>query len=263
MVVGARFSGIGAVNMAWDLNARELAWNNQVSDVFNTDTEIAPDMDFVQLSRDITSAHKRVIKLWWNIKSLEQYVKTSIVPRGLRVQIFPAWEVTGDFKQSWEKALLQCSRILLNLLIEHDQQLLIDTKKQILTLEADLIKFDPTTLVNPFQKKLKETLEVHEKEVMAGKKKKFSRDKTDFEKQNAFRWQHQGNRRNQWGPSKPKGQMGAQRTNPAASTSSDFLSSMSEGESEPEGANENPNGRTRSAKSKGPPQVPNLKKKYT
>lgn len=114
--------------MAFDLETREALWNSQVSDLFNTAIVVDKNYDFIQCTNKLMSAHKLVTRLWWNLKSLEEYVKLGIVPRGLRVQIFPAWEVDTSFKKRWEAGLTQCSRIIINVLIEHDRELLAKTK---------------------------------------------------------------------------------------------------------------------------------------
>lgn len=115
--------------MAWDLEARERAWSDQIADVFNLSEESPQSSDFTDLTKEITNLQKQAVKVWWNIRSLEQYAKTGIIPRGLRVQIFPAWEVSGDFKEVWEKSLTQCSRIIIGMLVEHDQEILKQTKQ--------------------------------------------------------------------------------------------------------------------------------------
>lgn len=156
--------------------------------------------DFSSCTNELMAAHRLVTRLWWNLKSLEEYVKLGIVPRGLRVQIFPAWDADTNFKKLWETGLAQCSKIIINMLIEHDRDLLAKTKNLIQTLEIKLSKFDMTNQVTPFQKRLKENLEKYEKDIIAGKKRKFIRDKTDYEKDTAFKWKHSGNRRDKGGP---------------------------------------------------------------
>lgn len=187
--------------MTLDMDTREALWNSQVADVFSTTVVMdSNNDDFSSCTNELMAAHRLVTRLWWNIKSLEEYVKLGIVPRGLRIQIFPAWEADTDFKKLWETGLTQCSRIIINMLIEHDRDLLAKTKIQIQTLEGKLSKFDMANQVTPFHKRLKENLERYEKDIIAGKKRKFIRDKTDYEKSNAFRWKHAGNRRDRGGP---------------------------------------------------------------
>lgn len=76
--------------MAFEMESREALWNSQVSDVFSCSGQVDNDDDFSKCTNELLSAHKSVTLLWWNVKSLEQYLKLGIIPRGLRVQIFPA-----------------------------------------------------------------------------------------------------------------------------------------------------------------------------
>lgn len=131
-------------------------------------------------------AHKALTRVWWNI---------CIIPRGLRVQFFSAWEVSPTFKTKWELKLAQCSKLIINMLLEHDKEILEQTKVQIRSLESQLGQFDLVTVVTPFQTKLRDTIDKYEKEIMNGKKRKFTWDKTDFDQQVAFKWKHTGNTR--------------------------------------------------------------------
>lgn len=158
--------------MAFNLEMREALWNSQVMDVFSAaPVTIGDDDDFTTCTNDLITAHKLMKRLWWNVKSLEEYLKMAMFPRGLRIQIFPAWELDAEFKKTWETGLAQCSKILISLMIEHDRGLLLKTKLQIQLLEANLAKFDTETHVLPFQKRLRELLEKYEKEIMLNKKK--------------------------------------------------------------------------------------------
>lgn len=82
------------------------------------------------------------------------------------------------------------------MLIEHDRDLLVETKTKIKALEVKLQAHDQETVVTPFQEKLKDILERYEKDIITGKRNKFHRDRTDFDTRSAFRWRHRGNKRN-------------------------------------------------------------------
>lgn len=56
---------------------------------------------------------------------------------GLRIQIFSSWEIDIQ-KSTWERGLSRCSRILIGMLIEHDKELLSQTKTHIKSLETKL-----------------------------------------------------------------------------------------------------------------------------
>lgn len=115
------------------------------------------------------------------------------MPRGLRVQIFPAWEASREFKSTWEKGLYQCSKILMNMLVEHARVLLTQVKARIKDLESKLTTFE-IDKVQLAKQKLRDTIEKYEKKIVSGKKLNFSRDKEDFERQRMFKWKHSGNK---------------------------------------------------------------------
>lgn len=128
------------------------------------------------------------------VHSLEEYLRTGLIPQGLRVQIFPAWEASPEFKTTWEKGLHQCSKILMSMLVEHDRVLLTQVKARIKDLESKLTTFEADK-VQLAKEKLWETIEKYEKKIVSGKKYKFSRNKEDHERQRTFKWRHTGNKR--------------------------------------------------------------------
>ncbi|XP_071970283.1 uncharacterized protein [Engystomops pustulosus] len=177
-----------------DLQTRETAWNNRSTNIFNNSTEPVGNSDFTKLCNDILHLHKTITRLWWNIRTLEEYLRQKIFPRGLRIQIFPSWEIDTDEKNTWEKGLSQCSLILVNMLLDHDRELLTQQREAIKKLESRLTTFD-ITLVDPFRKKLQENIDDYEKNIITNKQHKFQRDKTDYEKGKAYHWTHRGNKR--------------------------------------------------------------------
>lgn len=115
--------------MAFDMEAYEVVWKNQITVVFNSSSNTQEQNTGIGCIRnELIELHRMHTRLWWNVKSLEEYVKHQIVPQGLRVQIFPAWEVAEAFEDTWESGLSQCSKIIMSMLIEHDRDLLAETK---------------------------------------------------------------------------------------------------------------------------------------
>lgn len=114
-----------------------------------------------------------------------------MVPRGLRVQIFPAREGTTYFLQTWGKGLFQCSRIIMSLFKDHDRELLAQTKNSIRELELSLSKFDAERL----KERLKETIDRYEKSIVSVKKQKFMRNRTDYDRKMTYKWKQVWNGR--------------------------------------------------------------------
>ncbi|XP_073407501.1 uncharacterized protein [Dendrobates tinctorius] len=124
------------------------------------------DTGFQSLSSDLLGLHKKLTKTWWNIKSLEEYKRLGLILRGLRVQIFPAWEVDHEFRLTWETGLKKCSYIIIDMLIEQDKALLSRTKDEIRDKELKLDTFDKKTLVDPFRNQLKDMVDRYEKDII-------------------------------------------------------------------------------------------------
>ncbi|XP_069610969.1 uncharacterized protein [Ranitomeya imitator] len=61
-----------------DWEAREAAWQAQSADVFAFKGDTVVDSDFVKLTTELTAAHRTGIRLWWNIRSLEEYIRANI-----------------------------------------------------------------------------------------------------------------------------------------------------------------------------------------
>lgn len=246
------------------MEAREAQWRSQSNTLFSSTGEVStPDPGAGNIQKELIDKHKTHTRIWWNIRSLEEYLKHKIIPRGLRVQIFPAWEVSDDYKGMWETGLFQCSKIIINMLLEHDRLALEETKTQIKELETKLMVLDAETIVEPFQTKLKDLLEKYEKEIMNGKKMKFQRDKTDYEQNRAFRWKHRGNPRWANKASGHKSDTAGSESEPGSSD--DFLGS-SDGEGRPGGGSEshhqkNQKGKTKKVSNKTPRPYPSRSRK--
>lgn len=183
--------------MAFDLKLIESGWQEKIDSIFdpsNTTNPVGAPDGFREVCNQFKIQHKRYTRLWWNVQSLEQYLKHDLCPRGLRVQIFPAWEVTPEFKTTWEKTLGKCSALMMEQLMIHDKELLQDTKNTVADLHTKLLKFEDA-LVKPFLEQLREELSGFEKEILTNKKNKFDRDRRDRESNKMYRWSHRGNQR--------------------------------------------------------------------
>lgn len=66
-------------------------------------TCITDDIDLKFVYRDLERAIKE-IRLWWDVCSLENYLKCKRIPRGLRIRKFPSFDV-AEFEQAWNGVL--------------------------------------------------------------------------------------------------------------------------------------------------------------
>lgn len=63
-----------------ELESREATWNCQISSIFQEDVSTSRGGDDNIFSEDLIGLHKKATRIWWNICSLEEYVKLGIVP---------------------------------------------------------------------------------------------------------------------------------------------------------------------------------------
>lgn len=115
---------------------------------------------------------------------------TNRIHRGLRINIFPPGKLTIQIV--WERDLSQCSGILMDMLIKHDKELLLQTKTHI-NLEAKLTPGSEEGASMEGQMKLKESLERFTKGIMRKKAENFGETKLTLIR--VYKWSHKGNRR--------------------------------------------------------------------
>lgn len=127
--------------------------------------------------------------MFWHIKSFQDYIKEDINPLGLRVQIFPNLEsLDSDFKIAWEQILCTCSKDMMQLLI-------VEYEKRSRTLDVDIegtcLRLQTFKTHKSFMDreiKLKKHLEVYNRDILTKKDGKFSKDRSAFEENRAYKW---------------------------------------------------------------------------
>ncbi|XP_068113208.1 uncharacterized protein [Hyperolius riggenbachi] len=188
------------------IDSLEQNWNEKLNEVFQREEEIRTETlpeDFTSLCGQIKDTHIHYVKVWWNINSLERYDKEGIYPRGIRVQIFPSWQLEDRHKKIWESGLNRCARIIVQMLISLDRELLTKLKLKSLDLLQQISKYDQKSLVEPFLERLKSDIKHIETDVVEIKKKKLLRDRRDYAESKAYIWRHKNNRRGQNFPKPP------------------------------------------------------------
>lgn len=125
-----------------------------MSHVFSELTTLGVNENY-KIKHDFVATQKKCYQ------DLVEYKK----PRGIlqtqyNTKIFPSQKMDSDFKQLWEQGLQQCSKILINVLIEQDKVGLVRTKQQIKTLETQLNGLESgEELLNKKKNKNKEILQ--------------------------------------------------------------------------------------------------------
>ncbi|OCT76519.1 hypothetical protein XELAEV_18031722mg [Xenopus laevis] len=127
------------------------------------------------------------LKIWWDTITLEKYVSLQMVPRGLRIRKFPAYEITDtDFIKRWNNVLSDCSLKLMQLLVERNQGVLDELNANINILQEQFKSplAGASREDNEYDRweiNIKQKLAEIETELINTKTFKFNRDSTDYE----------------------------------------------------------------------------------
>ncbi|XP_075458015.1 uncharacterized protein LOC142495857 [Ascaphus truei] len=130
------------------------------------------------------------IRLWWDITTLENYINTNRIPRGLRVKKVPTFGFANrQFEQDWIKILDKCSVRLMELIIQQKIH-----EKDVLNVEITAFqnKLKPFETRDQFIKNdvtLLENLEIIEEGISEKKQIKYERDKADYSRGHIYCWQ--------------------------------------------------------------------------
>ncbi|XP_040196441.1 uncharacterized protein LOC120929222 [Rana temporaria] len=155
-------------------------------------TEVGLDVFFLKLKRLM----ERKSNLGWHIRFFDRYLKEKVNPQGLRVQIFPTFEMTeSTLKDKWEENLNTCSS---NMMIMLKDKHIIDLAE--LDREIENLRSSGNHLISSseYQKKesdLLEHLEKYNKNVIMRKDQKFYKDQLAFAGGYAYKWHHNSNQK--------------------------------------------------------------------
>ncbi|KAM4043753.1 uncharacterized protein ACNLHF_014024 [Anomaloglossus baeobatrachus] len=175
-----------------DFRARDQSWLCQINEVFKEDSSGCFNMNHkdhsTQTNHLKTLLHRR-IRTWWNKGFLEKYVTRGLIPRGLRIQVFPSFSVEDEwFRRGWEESANLCSKKFMELLIKLNEQTIQELENEIESVQ-DILKKE---LSSAEWVKLNADIEVDltkwEGELKSVKTKKFQRDVTDQQNNQIYRW---------------------------------------------------------------------------
>ncbi|XP_044147956.1 uncharacterized protein LOC122936026 isoform X2 [Bufo gargarizans] len=184
------FNNTDSASKYMDFRKRDKTWATHLGSIFGESAAAGAESSNIKdLKLKIKDLLKKRIKIWWNKASLEQYLQKEIIPRGLRLQFFPAFEVDDpSFVGKWEDTLTRCSRTLIKLLIGADRKSLETIEKEIDNIREQIQRAVPVEACESFDSELEEDLVRWEKEIQGLKVKKFQRDLVDFQNYKVYRW---------------------------------------------------------------------------
>ncbi|KAM4048761.1 uncharacterized protein ACNLHF_002812 [Anomaloglossus baeobatrachus] len=166
-----------------NFKAREEAWLNKINEVLKGEPTGVLESNGActrDLCNKMTELLKKRTRIWLNCTFLERYVELGLIPRGLRVQVFPSFPIQNDeFKSKWETAASDCSKQFLQLLIGLNKETLATLEGDINSLQTDIEKNMTTVAINKFNEGLDLEIEKLSKEVQDTKIRKLQRDLDD------------------------------------------------------------------------------------
>ena len=122
--------------------------------LLDLDQEPAQMADSRKLFLDLQKLSEKKLKLHLHTVTMSDYWRKDMIPRGLRLNKFPAFGYDNDeFKDKWEAILNKCSLDLILLLIEEARKQEEALQTQIEELKAQLPEIEEHRL--PFENKFK------------------------------------------------------------------------------------------------------------
>ncbi|XP_075187500.1 uncharacterized protein LOC142258789 [Anomaloglossus baeobatrachus] len=109
-------------------------------------TEVLPGDSNVTSLRtrfgDLYSLYKEYSKSWWEIKTLENYLKNKIVPKGLRINLCPSPRTSNPrLLEAWAKESVESSFRFMNLLLIEEKTLLEQATLKLNKSIEEILKF--------------------------------------------------------------------------------------------------------------------------
>lgn len=88
-----------------------------------TDATIGSVFSLKSIFVELYSAYKNNLKLWWELKALENYIENIVVPKGLRINITPAGRsCSPELLARWEEAANNSSIRFMTILLEEEKK---------------------------------------------------------------------------------------------------------------------------------------------
>lgn len=158
--------------------------------MFNKSTSPQETRDHTTALRALAHTLEKQIRTWWDISTIEIYLREDIISRGLRWDIAPQDGLEDPTSQNeWLEFFNKCGRELQALILKRKRRkmALIEEKIKALQVELEPVMNDQST--KDFNDTLKKKLEKIDRDTQKKKLKKFNRDMGDFTKNSIYAWQ--------------------------------------------------------------------------
>ncbi|XP_069601734.1 uncharacterized protein [Ranitomeya imitator] len=185
-----------------DFRALDCTWRAQINDVCLDNADGVVEGSSKEL-QEVVHRFKELLRkrtrTWWNHEFLDMYIQKDLIPRGLRIQVFPSFPILDDkFKNDWEELTNTCSRGFMVLLKRLNHESLEVIEKEIDELQVCLQKDMSSDALKKLNEEIDADLQKWAHDIQTTKTKKFNRDILDKQQSRVYRW------RNPWGRSRPR-----------------------------------------------------------
>ncbi|XP_077135735.1 uncharacterized protein LOC143793041 [Ranitomeya variabilis] len=181
-----------------DFRARDQTWRALISNTVQDDTEgcsVGSDRNIQDVINKFKDLLRKSTRIWWNHAFLEQYLQKDLIPRGLRVQVFPSFPIEDEaFKIKWEALTNTCSRGFLELLKNMNQESLTSLEVEIDELQVTLRRDMTADALKKLNEEMDSLSQKWANEIQATKTKKFQRDVEDKRLSRVYRWRNSNER---------------------------------------------------------------------
>ncbi|XP_073524606.1 uncharacterized protein [Phyllobates terribilis] len=176
------------------LKARMLSWQDKASELFKPGTAgifNSTHVDHKELFKKYKNLLQKKTRIWWTKASLDNYHKQKIVPRGLRIQLFPTFGLEdAELNKKWEAAASSCSLTFIEIINERNLNVLGEIDHELDQVHKQMLKDIPAEMLEEFLADMDKKMEKWEENISKSKSKKYQRDISDYENKRVFRWQY-------------------------------------------------------------------------
>ncbi|KAJ1209452.1 hypothetical protein NDU88_004830 [Pleurodeles waltl] len=168
-------------------NRREQR-NSRCNQVFNTigDGVHQPNASNLSSAKSTFQALERAVKKetskWWEAASLKKYVEHYLIPRGLRILIFPPIETTSQERlKQWEASLQTASNNMLHQLIDIAQEEFEKYLDELDTLNRLIEEANWGDITKKNYDILNRIIDEYVEDIIRRKNRKFCQHLTDYQ----------------------------------------------------------------------------------
>lgn len=153
------------------------------------DSELETSPTLKTIFKNLYTGYRDNIKSWWEVQSLESYIKAGIVPNGLRINISPAPRSRSEqLLDNWEKELTNSSVRLLQILLDEEKKILETTSTNLKGLIDQVLKFKNDPEFARKEQNLQSNIEKFQNSLKDRKHKQYLRDLQDFKDKKAYQF---------------------------------------------------------------------------